>query len=115
MTCDKGQSRGFPAIELMVTLVIVAVMATIAAPSVVEVIRPSRRPAAANQLQAARQIARREAIRRNTTVLMCPSTSGTCPASGLSGANWATGWVVCYDVNSPIDGCDTTVTTDPNP
>ena len=90
----KRQSEGFTAIELMITLVIVIVMATIAAPSMVEVIRASRLTAAANQLQADMQIARREAIRRNTTVLMCPSTSGTCPASGLSGANWAAGWVV---------------------
>jgi type IV fimbrial biogenesis protein FimT len=111
-------------VEMMITLVLLAVLAGIAAPSMSQFIRASRLNSAANQFQADVQMARREAIRRNTRVLVCPleadgSTSGKC---GTDFTKWATwGWLVCYDAvgasaTDPPDGvCDDTAADNPNP
>jgi len=104
---------GFTVIELMITVVLVAVLAAIAAPSLTQFIRSSKLGSAANQFQADLQLARREAIRRNAPVLVCPvgSTAGKCANTFT---NWAAGWYVCYDAD--LDGvCDDTSSTDPNP
>lgn len=108
---------GFTLTDLMLTMVVMAVLAALAAPSMVQFIRSSRLNAAANQFQADIQVARREAIRRNSRVLMCPVVSGVCPSTSgaWSAANWATGWVVCYDTGPTDNACDTTVSADPNP
>jgi type II secretory pathway pseudopilin PulG len=108
---------GFTLTDLMITMVVMAVLAALAAPSMVQFIRSSRLNAAANQFQADIQVARREAIRRNGRVLMCPVVSGTCPSTSgaWSSANWASGWLVCYDTGPTDAACDTTVSTDPNP
>ena len=108
-----GAERGFTALELMVTLAIVVILAAIAAPGMLDFVRNSRMGTAARQLDADIVLARREAIKRNSRVLVCPvgSTAGQC---GAGTAAWAQGWLVCYDKD--FDGaCDATATTDPNP
>jgi prepilin-type N-terminal cleavage/methylation domain-containing protein len=109
---QEQNSAGFTLIELMVTVVVVAVMAALAAPSMVQFIYSARLSSAANQFQADLQIARREAIKRNAHVLMCPgTTAGACG----TGSDWSSGWLVCYDNSAPLNTCDSTVTADPNP
>lgn len=108
----EQSSAGFTLIELMVTVVVVAVMAALAAPSMVQFIYSARLNSAASQFQADLQMARREAIKRNAHVLMCPgTTAGACG----TGSDWSSGWLVCYDNSVPLNTCDTTVTADPNP
>jgi len=77
-------STGFTLVELMVTVAVLAILSAIAAPSFSNLINSNRLTASANEVVAALQTARMEAIRRNSSVVLCPSVDGaTC-----SGAEW---------------------------
>lgn len=88
-------SRGFSLIELMVTLGVLAVVIGIAAPLFTGMTNSNRLTGAANELVAAFQVARSEAIRRNVRTVICESTdSATC----RNGSPWR-GWIVFTDFN----------------
>ena len=111
----RNQQRGVTLLELVVVIAIVAIFATMAVPSLTTFVRDNQLTSARMQLVSDLNLARGEAIKRNTRVLVCSGdtiTSGNC----INGADWAvTGWVLCYDV-SPQDGqCDASTATDPNP
>lgn len=101
-------------LELMVTIALAAILAAIAAPGMMDFIRSNRMSSAARQLDADMILARREAIKRNLRVLICPvgSTAGKCGTATTTA--WTQGWLVCYDANSDGD-CDDTVADNPNP
>lgn len=81
---------GFTLVELMVTLVVIGILAIVAVPSVSALISNGRVAGQTEELVASVQLARAEAVRRNTRVTLCPSTDGTtCAAT----ATWA-GWIV---------------------
>ena len=65
-------ARGFTTIELLVTFVIVAGLAAAAMPSFVKMVRDTKLTTAAEMMQADLLIARREAIKRNVRIPVCP-------------------------------------------
>lgn len=71
-----NRAQGFTLMELMVTLAVLAVILGLAVPSFATLVRRNRLVAAANELVAAAQLARIEAVRRNRPVTLCPSTDG---------------------------------------
>ncbi|HWP19432.1 MAG TPA: GspH/FimT family pseudopilin [Burkholderiaceae bacterium] len=63
--------RGVTLVELMVVLSVLAVVLALAAPSFTETLRSNRLTTQVNELVGAMQMARAEAVRRNTTVQYC--------------------------------------------
>lgn len=100
--------RGFTLIELMVTVAIIAVLAMVAAPSFNEAILSNKLASFSNSFVASTQLARSEAIKRNSTVRICRSGNGTsCATDGT----WQQGWIVFHDADSDgsVDAGETVI------
>lgn len=84
----KGQSprqrAGFTLVELMVTVAVLAILAMIATPAMQDLIDANRLAGASSDLQASLQLARSEAVRRNSRVTICPSSNGVACSAAAS-------------------------------
>lgn len=91
------QLLGFTLIELMVTVSVLAILIAIGMPSFVSVINSNRLTAQSNEVVAALQLARVEAVRQNRRAIVCGSADGsTCSGSTA----WNTGWITFLDMDS---------------
>lgn len=64
----KDKQVGFSLLELMITISIVVILTVIATPSLTEIIEKNKIKTAANSMNNGIQVARSEAIKRNTSV-----------------------------------------------
>ncbi|MBB3063029.1 GspH/FimT family pseudopilin [Microbulbifer rhizosphaerae] len=84
----QGQG-GFTLIELMVTIAVLAIVVTIAAPSFTTMINNNRSIALGEELVTALNYTRAEAVKRGQSVSICASSDGaTCTGT------WTDGWIV---------------------
>jgi len=83
------RNRGFTLMELLVTLAVVAIVASLAVPSFQNMIATQRVRSAANDLVASLNFARSEAVKRNATVTMTPAAGG-----------WSDGWTIASGGNA---------------
>lgn len=81
--------RGFSLIELMVTIAIVAILLSVALPSMADAIARNRIASSANAFLAGLNYARTEAIRRNGAAGVCPTKSGV-----VCDGDWGDRWLV---------------------
>jgi type IV fimbrial biogenesis protein FimT len=96
--------KAFTLVELIITLAVAAILAAIAAPSFADIIKSNRLTTQINELAAALNLSRSEAIKRGLTVTTCRSSDGTsCTGS------WQDGWIVFQDVDDDgvVDAGDT--------
>ena len=78
------RSRGFTFLEMVVAVAVLAIGAAVVLPNFQRVVFSQRVSACANELIAAFQMGRMEAVRRRTRVVACPSLNGTACA----GTDW---------------------------
>jgi type IV fimbrial biogenesis protein FimT len=90
----KQQQFGFTLVELMVTVGVFVILGSLALPSFQEMVQNSKTRNAAESIHTGLQIARSEAVKRNTnvqfdfrgsnsawTVCTSPTTAGACPSA----------------------------------
>lgn len=87
----RARQGGFTFIEMMMVIVIVAILAGIAGPSMLDMIRTSKVRTVTSDFYAALLTARSEAIKRRTTTTLAPV-----------GTTWVTGWTVSYGTSPAI-------------
>jgi type IV fimbrial biogenesis protein FimT len=99
-------SRGFTLMELLVTMAIAALFATLVVPSFRAMAANQALSSAASELMSSALQARSSALKFNRRVLVQPQ----------SGSDWRTGWIIYADVdkNAAYDsGTDTLLATSP--
>ena len=85
-------AKGFTLIELMITLSVLAIILSLAAPSFSTMLQDNRIGALSSELQGAIQLARAEAVKRRTNVIICRrNAAGTACENGT---NWGAGWLI---------------------
>ena len=98
--------RGFTIIELMITLAVMAILVSVAAPGYQDFVATTRLNSHTSELVTALHYARSEAIKRNKMITLCKSSDGaSCAVTG----SWAQGWIVFTDGGTTglVDGTDT--------
>lgn len=90
-------SRGFTLIELLVTLSVASILLTAAVPSYRVFVQDSLLITQSNSFSSAMMLAKSEAVKRNSSVTICPSTNGTACTGGTV---WSNGWLVFADPNN---------------
>jgi type IV fimbrial biogenesis protein FimT len=88
-----SRERGVTAIELLIVLVIVAVLAVAAGPSLGSVVVAQRLRAAGTDLVSALMLARSEAIKRNVLVAVRPAVRD----------DWSRGWITTTAGGEQVD------------
>lgn len=90
--------RGFTAIELMVVVSIIAVLAAMAVPSFQPIIERWRVRGTTDALESTLYIARSEGRKRGGNVVLARNlTNGNCTSDGPT--DWKCGWTLFHDVN----------------
>ncbi|MFL6713215.1 MAG: GspH/FimT family pseudopilin [Sulfurifustis sp.] len=90
-------TRGFTMLELFVTVTVVGILMMVAVPAMTSFVRSNRLAGLTNEFIVDLQLARSEAMKRGSNVVVCKSTDGsTCTAGGT----WTSGWVVFADTDS---------------
>ena len=93
--------QGFTAIELMVVVSIIAVLAALAGPSLALMIESWRVRDATESLRSTLLFARSEAIKRGGQIAIhkLPNNTNGC-TSATGNRDWDCGWIVCHDINN---------------
>lgn len=115
---DHQKSRGFTLPEMLITLGMIAIVLSLAVPSVSNMIKDNQLVAHLNNVVTDIHFARSEAAKRDVRVIMCRSntTGAPVPTCGGSSYNWSTGYIIFADngkyTNNVYDsGTDTLLRT----
>lgn len=89
---------GFTLMEMIATIVIAAIMITMAVPGLATFMNNNRMVTQINDFVASANIARMEAVKRAAHVVVCKSSNLTSCAT--SGGGWEQGWIAFVDSDS---------------
>lgn len=89
------KERAFTLIELMVTIAILAIIATLAAPNLSQMLRNTKVNTSSGDILSFLQQSRTEAIRLGKTVTVCGSSDGSSCLSANK-TNWSTGLIATH-------------------
>ena len=96
-----NRQLGFTLMELIITLVIAAILVSLAVPNMRTFIQNGRISTQANDFVTDITYARSEAIKRGTNVALCASTSGTaCLPDVVNPNNWRIGHMIFVDLDN---------------
>lgn len=105
----KSRELGMTLIELMTTLLVLAVVLGIGVPAFTNILDTNRMASTINQLVASIHVARTEAVKQRANATVCASSDGaTCDPA----ASFRDGWIVFTDgipptaPNGVVDGAD---------
>jgi len=93
---SKRDQTGFTALELIVTMAIIAVLLTMGVPAMENYSWNLRMKTAMDQLQTDLNQARGHSISHNSQTIICPATENS-NCSGQS--DWQNGWIIFTDLN----------------
>jgi type IV fimbrial biogenesis protein FimT len=95
------RAAGLTVIELMVSVMIMAIIVGLGAPAMMDFIIQSRMTSQANELLSDLSYARSEAASRGVRVALCASTNASTATANCSGSasDWPTGRIVFVDSN----------------
>jgi type IV fimbrial biogenesis protein FimT len=101
----KKSSRGLTLVELLVTLSLLGLCATLAAPSFKRTLQSRAVDSSVSNFMSDLRYARSEAARRGGAVVVCHSDAPETPQATCStgaatkGSGWAGGWIVFHDLD----------------
>ncbi len=93
---QSASAAGFTLVELLLTVMILSILATLTFPDMKSSIRSYQLTSKANNVINTLNRARSEAAKRGLRVTICSSTNGTSCA-GSSQNNWHQGWIMFVD------------------
>lgn len=91
--------RGFTLYELLLTLLLVAVLASVGAPGFSAILARNRQVVEINSLSHAIHLARKESIVHRQVVTLCPSADGR---DCLETTDWSAGWIVFRNADRKV-------------
>ena len=106
------QQKGLTLIELMTALAVAIVLLAVGIPAVKSMLANNRAVTNTNALVVALNLARSEAVKRNTNVTVCGVVDADVAAPACTGdSDWTGGWMVFTDAGTAgtVDGSDTRI------
>ncbi len=91
-----GYAMGFSVVELLVTLVLLAISVSLALPSLQQFSANNQVQAAGNSIMSGLNMARFNAITSGEETTICPTADGVACSDG----NWGAGWIVFTDTDA---------------